>query len=282
MQKLQHLVRVHEVLQNGTGSSPTWPAKWCLLEHGVHGLRDRYFQANGIAGRLDLTFPFRDVTGLMQFVALATGSGKGWTQIRRWLDRLFDCKRYTILCDVSLSGNTVAGDIRDLNDLLGLLGVRRVDFEVVLLCGTSTARRVLEEVHATVHVIDEIPEHFRSRNRDSVITQIGHKWKDVEHLCVWFRDQMIPSDSNIRRLARTLQDQDILLWGFGGEGWMVSGNPNTPNNALPLLWVDSEEKGYKAPYPRIPSRLYEHSMWNLRGPYMDIIRKHFGRGYQAQ
>ena len=272
----EDLVIAHESLSAEAGWSPTWPAHCCMVESGSFGLRDHYFRANQIAGRMDLTFPFRDLTSLFQFVALATGPGLRHEEITTWLERFQKCSRFVILCDLALSGNSIVGDIRALDELRRVLGFHRLSaiYEVVLFCGTVTARRALEGQCDRVVVINEIPDCFSARDGGSVIIQLGHRQDDIERVCVWFRDEIMSASSDVHRVARAFDDPRILLWGFGGEGWLVAGNPNTPNNALPLLWVSSEKGPYVAPFPRVPSRLYEHSQWNLRAPYIEIIRGH--------
>ncbi|MCD4654933.1 hypothetical protein K8T06_13485 [bacterium] len=273
--KLEHLIASKDALFPQNKISPTWSSRCCFLEHGMPGLRDDYFRANQIFGRNDLTFPFRDVTSLIKFVVLATGPGAELQEIKIWLERLVECRKFIILCDLSMSGNSLVGDVKAIKELHHLMGINEQDlsYEIVIICGSVTARHVLEVECDIVIVINEIPECFSSRFGVSLIIERGHRQTDVESLCKWFRDEILPDDSHIHRLAKTFADPNILLWGFGGEGWLVAGNRNTPNNSLPILWLNSKEKAYVAPYPRVPSRLYEHSEWNLREPYMEIIRK---------
>ena|GEM_PF-5029359 len=269
------MIEAHRVLSARGETSPTWQANCCLLEHGSRGLRDEYFRANGIPGRLDLTFPFRGVTGLLEFTALASAPSPRRPETATWIQRFFECSRIIVLCDVSMSGNSIVGDIRAIKQLRHLLGLSEqgATYQAVLFCATVSARRALER-ECDVFVVHEISRRYSCRDDNSLIVEMGYLPTDIERLCCSFRDDVLPKDSPVHRLASASGDPSTLLWGFGGQGWQVAGNPNTPNNSLPLLWSSSKEKSYVAPYPRVPSRLYEHSEWNLRGCYLEIISSH--------
>lgn len=264
------LVRAHDALQLKTTGPPIWSTRCCMLVHGMNGLRDLFFRANGIAGRLDLTFPFEDVTSMCGFLALV-GKEPGRPELTRWRDRLFRCSNFVILGDVSISGNSLLDDVMALERCLHSLGSRRSSFrlQIIVFSGTTTAERKLRSVCDDIVVLNQIPDSFRLRG-DSKIQRL-HGRRKVEEVCEWFRDEILPPDSHLHKMSEMFDDPEILLWGFGAEGWLVVGSTNTPNNSLPLLWLDSEPAAYVAPHPRLPSRLYDECTWNLKESYLSIL-----------
>lgn len=247
-----------------------------FLEQGEMGLRESFFKANKIEGRVDNNPPFLNTTQMMQFIALSSMHRFTDHQLNDIYNRVKKVKRIILLSDISISGTSLIGDHKDITKLFELILGNERSIEVVVFLATATEESIknLSKNFNQIYIDEIIPNDFSLKYTSCMkLTEASAK-VEISELLEWFAQEVINSNDNyLQKMSRIFKDQDSLSYGFGGEGWLISTDHNTPNNSLPLLWYSSENHPYLPPFPRVSSRTYDSQQWNLRNVYQEIIEQ---------
>jgi hypothetical protein len=245
----------------------------CILDHGEPGLRQQYFIHNGLPGRLDVNLPFTNLQQLLQFAALAAVHRPLPKEMRQTLQRLKQTKTFILFTDLVVTGLSLIGDAQALRQLVASIGgiPDPIFVAAPMACTKSGATRLATQFDAVVYG-QWLPMALSLCHPECKLgpgsLQDGH----VQALVQWFRSEVVVSGDLVERMEQTMGMPSYGLWGFGSEGWLLTGYENTPNNAPPLLWHAPEGSSYIPPFPRTSSRLYHSAVWNLNGSYWEIIR----------
>ena len=246
-----------------------------ILEQGECGLRENFFRANRIQGRLDLNYPFTNVTQVLQFIALASTTDSPPEEIKFIFSDLSRVNTVVILSDISISGSSLAEDCRVLRKLFSSIGIQGRDLLIVAAvcrCTESSAAH-LAKYYNDVFVGDELPMSASLRYVDCPVGLHSQRASEVIEITKWFRENLVSEGDIVERMEKVTCDPRFGLWGFGAEGWLLAGEKNTPNNTIPLLWHNPKVQGYIPPFPRTSSRLYEDSKWNIRSAYWQLVER---------
>lgn len=232
-----------------------------FLELDRDQIRDDFFRANALAGRLQDNFPWRsahDITDALMNLEKGELRPELGQELITYLGR----ELWILLIDISLSGTSAVSEIRRLTTLRSkffphakgrTLALIQVATEDALAAINSEGH----EAKAAVH----IPRSWALADPQYSIISDPTLVADMRSLCAWMAEcHVLKSDYRLSQLARV--DPNVGLYGFGGRGWPVVMHRNTPNNSLPVLWFAPPTAAYHPPFERIDSRIGES--WNGR------------------
>lgn len=266
---------LHDALTQRIGDIECLGGDLSFLEHGEAGLRELYFKVNRIEGRLDYNLPFLNITQVLQFLALASYSAHDFAEVKHLVSRIGDTRTFVILADLCISATSLLGDVSALRELRGHFfpGGEEVKCIALVLCATEGALQRLQESFATVVVQEVVSDKYCLRNENCVVAPTRETQEQVLELAEWFAESVLEESDLLWKMADVMEDPEITRWGFGKEGWLLTGDINTPNNSFPLLWYKPVNHPYSPPFLRVSSRNYESSRWNLRELYWRMIKK---------
>ena len=202
-----------------------------LLELDRDQLRDEFYRANQISGRLEDNLPWRsshDIIDMLNNLEENTYSDILLDKFKSLVSRDI----WVVLVDISISGSSVISEINRIQKLASLLrGAEKPKIIALVQIITEEAIVKLQDTGHNFLYGLKIPNScaFNSEKYD-LIKDSGLKIKAKE-LCIWFADTFIlPYENRLAKLAKS--DKNIAYFGFGGMGWNIVTHKNTPNNFI--------------------------------------------------
>ncbi len=227
-----------------------------VLELDRDQLRDEFYRANAIAGRLHDNLPWRStndmIDGLMQL-----DSGVANPQIVDTFRGVARRPWWVLLIDLSLSGASAESELKRLQKIRSLF-LPRYPITIVALIQvlTEVAADVLDSSNLAYHAAIRIPRSSGLKFNEFDLVDNPELVGQMRELCHWFANEhVLPSDSRLSRLSKEEGAREMACYGFGGHGWSIVTHRNAPNNSLPLLWFKPPHGRYLPPFERIDSRL---------------------------
>lgn len=238
-------------------------------------LRDDFYRANSLVGRLQDNLPFRSaydvIDGLMQ-----VESGGLPYELASLLRQVVRRPYWVLLVDISLSGGSVAAEIRRLRQIGELLLPGNPPIIIALIqVATGDAITTLQDSEQDFISAIEVPESCALNSSSYALADDTLIVDGMRDLCTWFAEtHILTTDYRIADLSRTQSDQSIAQFGYGSRGWNVVMSRNTPNNSLPLLWFRPPSDLYRPPFERIDSRIDES--WKGRNRWLQRVEAEQG------
>jgi hypothetical protein len=217
-------------------------------------LRDEFFRANSLAGRLQDNSPWRSTHDLVDSLMNIEG-GQIPSEIRRDFLDLLRRPLWVLLIDLSVSGTSALSEVQRLSLVASLLSPRP-KITVLVQLATDEALSSICSAVPSCHCAIRIPSTCALNSREYTLIKDNELVEKMREACVWFADHyVLATNYRLARLSRESSDKSIAVFGFASRGWSIVTYKNTPNNSLPLLWFRPPKDGYLPPFERIDSRI---------------------------
>lgn len=244
------------VWQNYLSSLPSVPAfeEFLFLELDRDQIRDEFYRANNLFGRLQDNLPWRSMHDIIDGL-MALEQRRLDEDLARQFVQLLSRKHWVLLVDLSLSGTSAASELARIAAVHSLWEDERVSRPVALLqLATEEASTVLASGEHDFRRGIVVPNCFALSKPDYSLVRDIALVQQMREVCRWFaRTHVQSSGYRLADMSRT--DEDVAVYGFGKSGWNVVTHKNTPNNSLPILWFKPPNGAYEPPYERLDSRI---------------------------
>ena len=243
-----------------------------VLELDRDALRDDFYRANSLVGRLQDNLPFRSPYDLVDHLR-ALEAGKIAPELESLLAVVLRRPLWLLLVDMSISGGSVVAEIDRLRMVRALCShPEAITIIALIQVCTEEARQALAESACDCETAVTVPLHCALNGGCYSLLSTPQLIQDVHELCRWFgKTHVIPSDYRLSHMSVERDDPDLATYGFGKRGWAIVTHKNTPNNSLPIFWFRPRSNDYLAPFERIDSRI--GPSWSGRREWLDRIAR---------
>jgi hypothetical protein len=241
-----------------------------MLELDRDLLRDDFYRANSIIGRLEQNLPFRSaqdiVDALMQLEA-----GPPPPELRAAIASIARRPYWILLTDMCMSGGSASAELRRLRRLSRLLDPS-ADATLVALVQVVTDHAYDRLIAAKADFLSAIrvpASCALTAPNYSLISDLSLA-AQIKNLCQWFAEtHILTTTYRLAELSRRDNNPAIAYYGYGELGWNIITHKNAPNNSLPILWFRPPTDAYRPPFERIDSRV--HPPWPGRTEWLDRL-----------
>ena len=243
-----------------------------VLELDRDLLRDDFYRANSIVGRLQDNLPVRSTHDIIDTL-MQLESDRISPELRAILPSVMKRPYWVLLIDLSMSGSSAISEIARLHHVRELLfPTEKITICALIQVVTEPAAKELQRAGAQFVAAIEIPQSCALNTGSySLVTDPALVAK-MKELCTWFgRTHVLPTDYRLARLTREHGVLDIANFGFDAKGRNIESYKNTPNNSLPILWFRPPDDSYRPPFERIDSRI--GSSWGGRSEWLERVEK---------
>jgi hypothetical protein len=239
-----------------------------LLELDRDQIRDEFYHANKLTGRLEDNLPWRSTHDIIDTLMSIKNTGGRYLES---FSRIRDKKVWIMLIDMSVSGSSVISEVERTQEIIDLICEGPKPKLVVLVqVITEEALAKLRKTDFEYYYGVRVPEYCAINHKDYHLIQDQGLLLQAKELCDWFaREHVLPSKNRLSVMAET--DIDIARYGFGKSGWNIVTYKNTPNNSLPLFWFKPDSGNYLPPFLRIDSRV--NKSWDGRREFISKVQK---------
>jgi hypothetical protein len=237
-----------------------------ILELDRDALRDDFYRANALPGRLHDNSPHRSANDLLDALAnLESGDIPG-----EYLHALAQAGKkpfWILLSDLGLSGISLAVEVARLKVLRDVIAESGKGNIVVLVQVLSEpAYEALRATDVEVHEAIRVPMKCALASQECTLVNDHRLRDDMRTLCRWFAEEYVRKGQH-KLNVDSVHNPDQTVFGYGGHGWTIVTSRNAPNNSLPILWYRDHTKAYRPPFERVESRLKEN--WPGRRQWQD-------------
>ena len=227
-----------------------------VLELDRDALRDDFYRANALPGRLRDNSPHRSANDLLDTLANLE-SGDVPAEYQRTLAQAGKKPFWILLSDLGLSGTSLTGEVARLKILRDVIAESGKGNVVVLAqVLTEPASDVLRAAGVEIHGAIRVPATCALASQECALVNDQQLLDDMRALCNWFAEEYVRRGQH-QLHSESVHSPDQTVFGYGGHGWTIVTNRNAPNNSLPILWYRDHTKAYRPPFERLESRLGE-------------------------
>lgn len=243
-----------------------------ILELDRDLLRDEFYRANSLVGRLQDNVPWRSTQDIIDTL-MHLGGGSVAPELLQTFKELGRKRLWVLLVDLSVSGTSVGSELARLNRIRSLF-FQESEITVVALIqlATDCALQLLEERAHKYHCAIRLP--MSNALNHSEYNLVGDKQlqQRMRGMCEWFAAKyVLPTDYRLSKISKETNDPQVAAFGFGGYGWNIVTHRNTPNNSLPILWFRPPDDSYRPPFERIDSRI--GNTWSGRREWLNRVEE---------
>lgn len=233
-----------------------------ILELDRDQLRDDFYRANNLEGRLQDNLPWRSTHDIVDELSrMGSAVGSSTEKFSAFLSR----RRWIVLADLSLSGTSLVSEVVRLRKVLTGLGQSTAEIIALVQVMTSDAAALLSTNGIAFKNAVMVPGAAALSKKEYSLIVNSDLILAMRRLCQWFADEIVMKcDSRLTQQSGE-RGRETAVYGFGEAGWSVVTHRNTPNNSLPILWFDSSSE-YRPPFPRNESRVGE--IWSGRNDWV--------------
>ena len=237
-----------------------------IIELDRDALRDDFYRANALPGRLHDNSPYRSANDLLDALAnLESGDVTG-----EYLHVLAQAGRkpfWILLSDLGLSGTSLVGEVARLKILRDVIAESGKGNIVVLVQVLSDpAHEALRATDVEMHEAIRVPKRCALASEECTLVNDHRLRDDMRTLCRWFAEEYVRKGQH-KLNVDSVHNPGQTVFGYGGHGWTIVTSRNAPNNSLPILWYRDHAKAYRPPFERVESRLREN--WPGRRQWQD-------------
>ncbi|WP_203929957.1 phosphoribosyltransferase-like protein [Virgisporangium ochraceum] len=226
------------------------PTEVLVLELDRDTLRDDFYRANCLPGRLDDNLPFRSSHDLASALWMVE-AGRPPPEYAGAIRALRTRSHWVLLADLGLSGASIAAEVDRLTTVQRIIHpLRPVRVTCLIQAATDRARERL--------AADSIGHIAAIRLVNSISTLPvgyadlpGEVPDAVTRFCRWFADHHVAGSGH--RLGGA--GPDTAAFGRSAAGLLVVTHKNTPDSTVPPLWLSTHSPPYRAPFERLESRV---------------------------
>jgi hypothetical protein len=248
----------------------------CLvLELDRDLLRDEFYSANSLVGRLQDNSPFKSASDILETL-MAIEADTISPELKTTL-KVLERPYWILLSDLSLSGTSVASEIQKLEQTHRLLFPSKVpNITALIQIITEPAKLEIKKRNGTYIAALNIPVSCALNSSKYSLISNSLLVAKMRELCQWFgQKHVLSTDYRLSKLSVLENNPDIASYGFGAMGWNIVTHKNTPNNSLPILWFRPPSNQYRPPFERIDSRI--GPTWSGRRDWLEKIESDSAR-----
>jgi hypothetical protein len=227
-----------------------------FLELDRDQLRDEFYRANSLTGRLQDNLPWRSAHDIIDAL-MGFESGHIAPELTESFSCLSKKRCWVLLVDLSISGTSAVSELRRLHKIRSLF-FDQSNLEIIALIqlATETALQALGDSGYRYHCAIKIPNHQALNDVNYNLYGNSSLQESMREICKWFAEEhVLKTNYRLATMSLEQKNSDIAAFGFGGLGWSIVTHRNTPNNSLPLLWFRPPGEVYRPPFERIDSRI---------------------------
>ena len=231
------------------------PEQALVLELDRDQLRDDFYRANSMVGRLQDNLPWRSPSDIIDVLTHLDGLNE---TLRHELFVALSRPVWLLLIDITLSGTSALSELKRLRDIARILFRDGEPTKVASLIQVATepALSQLRQADVDYWAAIVIPSSCALARAEYSSIGDASMVEAMKRACAWFAEEhVIPSRYRLAQMAKDQNDVNIARYGFGGDGWNIVTHKNSPNNCLPLLWFKPPTEKYNPPFERIDSRI---------------------------
>jgi hypothetical protein len=237
-----------------------------ILELDRDALRDDFYRANALPGRLHDNSPYRSANDLLDALAnLESGDITG--EYQNTLGQAGKKQFWILLSDLGLSGTSLTTEVarlRILRDVIAESGKGNIVVLAQVL--TEPASEALGVADVEIHEAIRIPSTCALASPECALVNDHRLRDDMRSLCKWFSEEYVRKGQH-KLNTDSAHNPDQTVFGYGAHGWTIVTSRNAPNNSLPILWYRDHTKVYRPPFERVESRFAEN--WPGRRQWQD-------------
>jgi len=227
-----------------------------FLELDRDQLRDEFYRANSLTGRLQDNLPWRSTHDIIDAL-MNLESGRMAPELLESFVGLTKRRCWVLLIDLSVSGTSAISELRRLHKIRSLF-FEDSEIEIVALIQLATDKALAELSSSgySYHCSIRVPSFQALSDTNYNLYGNSSLQQSMRDVCKWFAEEhVLTTDYRLATLSREAKDPDIAAFGFGKSGWSIVTYRNTPNNSLPILWFRPPGDSYRPPFERIDSRI---------------------------
>lgn len=259
-----------------------WRFLWNEVEYDTKSIQffevdqvgiNHFAHVNHLEGRLDTDTFVRvcNVNELLTlFIALDNTRSEIKTDARDRLKALAGKRRWYILTDKVLSGQSLANDLNRYIRAANILQQAfdsEIEIYVMAQIITNDAVTYIEKIcnlqsRSNVTILSglALDSVLKLNSSNCILIRNSKLLESVRSTCEWFSETYLALDPELLRMRE--KSGDNLAYGYRGCGLTFTDWSNCPTNSIPLLWYDSSagrRRGaqiplYIGPFPRTHSR----------------------------